>query len=165
MTATTHHRAIDVVDCLGTGGEIVRKVADLSSDGAAAAIVLDLESDERDPARRWVVDGSVAIIEALAARVTNNGPDARRPATILVWLPASLARATASVRAAAEAAVEAVRGIVQSATREESTQSLRVNVVVGRPEEIDDALATVAFLSSSDAGFVAGATFDLRGAR
>ena len=114
-------------------------------------------------AQTWVVDGSVTVLEALG-RLAAEGGDERRAVTVVVRTP-DLAGAPAPRRAAAEAAVEALRGIVQSATLEDSTAGLRVNLVAGGPDDDEDVARTVAFLSSPDAGFVIGASFDLRSAR
>jgi hypothetical protein len=159
---TTDQQAIQVIDSLKGGHDIAGRLSQLPGDDGAAVVLVDLTQDGGEPARRWVVDGSVAVIGALADLAGAPAATGRRPVTILVWTPEALEGEPAR-RAAAEAAVEAMRGIAHTAALEESTAALRINVVVGRETVADDALRTVAHLSSPDAGFIVGATFDLRG--
>jgi hypothetical protein len=152
--------ALEVVDVLGTGGEVSELLAGTGGDAGGAVVVLALEAGEPDPAKRWVVEGSVGVIGALGRLVAADGNGAaRRPVVLLAWI------ADGAGDPAAEAAVEALRGIAQAATREDSTASLRVNVVAGGPAQSADVARTVAFLTSAAGGFVAGSTFDLREAR
>jgi hypothetical protein len=167
---TTDQRTVELLECLGGGSPLAERVGELPAGDGAAVVLLDLaEASPASPAgpdlaRAWVLDGSADVIAALATLVADTGAEAavRRPTTVLVRVPdgdGSVAR-----RAAAEAVVEAVRGIVQSASLEASTAALRLNVVVAAPADDDDALRTLGYLSSADAGFVVGSTFDLRSA-
>jgi len=150
---------LEVLDVLG-GSDLESRLAGVRADAGAAVVVLALD-DAEDPEAHWVVDGSVGVIEALG-RLASRASGAQRPVTLLVW---SDTHRDVRRSAAAEAALEAVRGIAQTATREDSTASLRVNVIAGGPREAADVVRTIAFLSSGDGAFVAGSTFDLRGAR
>jgi len=148
--------ALEVVDVLGGAEDVAELLAGAGGDAGGAVVVLALEDGEADPEERWVVDGSLGVIAALGRLVAEGGDGLeRRPVVLLVW---SARRSGA----AGEAALEALRGIAQAATRESSTASLRVNVVAGAAEQAADVARAVTFLTSLASGFVAGATFDLR---
>ncbi len=66
------------------------------------------------------------------------------------------------VAAAANASAEAMRGIVQSVSREVDPAVLRVNLVIGEENGEEDVLRCVRFLCSASGGFFIGSTVDVR---
>jgi len=162
VSEITTEGELEVFDVLGPS-DVEGRLVGVRGDANAAVVVLALGEDAEDPEERWVVDGSVGVIGALGRLSAAGAPKGRqRPVTVLVW---TQQQGEPRRRAAAEAAFEAARGIAQTATREDSTAALRVNVVAGGPDEAADVVRTVAFLSCAAGGFVAGSTFDLRGTR
>lgn len=150
---------VEVIEVLGRQPALAARLAESAVDAPGAALVLALGDDCGDPERSWVSEGSVETIAALAS-LTRDGTS--RAVCLLVW---SERDSNLRRRAAAEATLEAARGLAQVATLEDSTRALRVNVVAGGPESEDDVLRTVEFLCSPASGFVAGSTFDLRSGR
>lgn len=78
---------------------------------------------------------------------------------VVALVPAQLA---AEALPFAEAAVGALRGIVQSTTRERAHHTEPLNLVVGTAGDLDAVAETLKFLSDRGGAYVAGATLDLR---
>jgi hypothetical protein len=85
------------------------------------------------------------------------GDTEEKAAAILVTAPLPNTPETVALQ---EAAFEAIRGIIGALTLE-CAGRLRINLV--RAASVECADSTLDFLRSADAGFVAGATFDLTG--
>ena len=68
---------------------------------------------------------------------------------------------TGDEQVARRAAVEALRGIVQSITREKESDWPPTNGIAAERRHLASVVATVAFLGEPSAAFTAGATFDL----
>jgi hypothetical protein len=147
-----------VTHCLGTGdglgSELERVLAD-RSEVLLVAPRIRPEGDHED----WPTQAAVAVITRLRAVLDEDVGHAGRHCLVVVVVPSS---EEPEVTAAAEASVEAMRGIVQSISREVDPAVLRVNLVIGAERNQEDVLRCVDFVSSASGGFFVGSTVDLR---
>jgi hypothetical protein len=123
--------------------------------------ILEIQLDgDHVSADRWPLDGAWralrGIQEAVAAA---DGSD--RQAQLLVALVIGDELGWRS-EAFAEATAEALRGVVQSTTREIDPRSVRCNLVVASVGGAEDQRRIIDYLVSDDGAFCAGATFDVR---
>ena len=133
------------------------------ADGAAAelqVIHLPLDESSGDPFQGWIVERTVALIGELRELVL---ADSDRVIRIAIVVTAA-AQDDDWRAAAADGLCEAVRGVVGSLTLEQGPR-LRLNAVIAEAAEHDEVRETLVFLSSAEADFVAGSTFDLRHAQ
>jgi hypothetical protein len=115
-----------------------------------------------NPFREWVEEGVVELIDRLRVAVPDPASEVAEPVrvAVVVKLPTTT---DPWESAAADALGEATRGVVGVLTLEFGAR-VRVNTVLTRDPGDVATRDTMDFLSSDRAAFVAGSTFDLRGA-
>ena len=129
-----------------------------SSPPGMVVTIAALEHSPHDPFLAWVVGASAATIEKLRAYQWTASAD-EPPRHTLVWCFPQ-ASSTAE-RAARAGAIESLRGITQSVTREMAASKALVNAIACEASDLPSAKAVISFLSSPGGGFTAGSTFDL----
>jgi hypothetical protein len=100
----------------------------------------------------WMEEGVAGLVEELVAAARSN-----RRVAIDVRTPA-----TPGADGAAEAIVQAARGLAQAYTLESGAAVPPVNVIVSTAAQESDRDATWRFLADTDGGGARGATIDLR---
>jgi len=127
-------------------------------------VIVRAAPDAGDALERWVEEPLVALVarlrEALPAAGDGDAADPARVA-VVVELPPAAAGEDPWRLAARDALCEAVRGVVGTLTLELGPVA-RVNTLLAHEADGAAARAALAFLAGPRAGFVAGATFDLR---
>ena len=106
-------------------------------------------------------DSAADVTEAATELVRRFRQDAAagvltRARSVVVLVPPS--GSDPSFRAAV---VQALRGIVQSVTREFSHRSQAINLLVVDSDRLDSAAPTLRYLDDPDGGYTAGFTFDI----
>jgi hypothetical protein len=126
-------------------------------DGLEEVLAIDLGSATGDPFRAWCLDACWRVI----ARVQNLLGSNRSGWVFVVSVTVGASPRPDEERAA-EATIEALRGIVQSITAEIDPVRLWCGLVVSSVARPDDRDRVLEYLSSPDGRFGAGATFDVR---
>jgi hypothetical protein len=119
--------------------------------------LLALDFEPGSAPETWVYDAAVVLVRQLKK-------DAEEGvlATTRTLVVASFAAPTTDQEIIQrEATVQAVRGIVQSVTREFANRSDSMNFIVVDRDAPEDAQITLDYLDDPDGGYTAGFTFDL----
>lgn len=147
-----------VLDILGTGGDLA---TDVQTDGLTVLLLHLVVRGGVDACfKRWVVDGSVGIIDHLRELVDRNSTSEREIRVVIVVAEEKQTAGSNEEQAAAAAAHAAVQGIVHSLTLELGKR-VRLNAVsCGTGSR--GLRQTLQFLGADDAQFIAGSTFDIR---
>lgn len=107
----------------------------------------------------WLCHPAAATVAYLRRLAIEPASRVNRQPLALTWIfPASTGNEEYVAR---RAAVEALRGIVQSITREKASEWAPVNGLAAEAGDLESALETVRFFGEPSAAFTAGATFDL----
>jgi hypothetical protein len=147
-----------VTHCLGRDGGLAAELEQALTDRSEALLVAPVSEPGTSP-EDWATAATVAVLTRLRAILEEYAAGVGRHCVVVVVAPD---RDQPGVAAAAGATAEAMRGIVQSVSREVDPAVLRVNVVIGSENGGPDLLRTVRFISSSSGGFFVGATVDVR---
>jgi hypothetical protein len=120
---------------------------------------LQLDGDESS-ADRWPVEGAWRALRGIQEAVAaSDGSDEKAHLLVALVIGDDLDGRSETF---AEATVEALRGVVQSTTREIDPRSVRCNLVVSSVSGGEDQRRIIDYLVSDDGAFSVGATFDVR---
>lgn len=148
-----------LADCVYGDPPVVGPFADAVGSAKVRLVIAALPSTPTDPLDEWFTRPVAGTIERLRQLDALTDRAADQELVILLWiLPVATSAGEQSARAAA---VESLRGIVQSITREKADAWAPVNGIAVSDHEVDSAVAVVRFLSEPDGRFTAGSTFDL----
>jgi hypothetical protein len=147
-----------VTHCLGAdealGGELARVLTDRSD------VLLVAPGGEPDAhPDHWPSMAAIAVLTRLRAILEEDAGGAGRHCQVVVVVPDT---DQPELVAAAGASAEAMRGIVQSVSREVDPAVLRVNLVIGDQRGPEEVVRSVRFLASASGGFFVGSTVDVR---
>jgi hypothetical protein len=149
---------VRVRHCLGSDGALAGELEQALADRSEALLVAPVSAPDTSP-EDWATVATVAVLTRLRAVLEEDAGVAGRHCLVVVVAPYG---DRPEVAAAAGATAEAMRGVVQSVSREVDPAVLRLNVVIGGEHVEADLLRTVRFLSSPSGGFLVGATVDVR---
>jgi hypothetical protein len=122
-------------------------------------IAAALPSAPADPLIQWFAGPSSSTIARLRQRDLEPGVRSGEEPLVILWaFPAAV---PPHARSGQAAAIESLRGIVQSVTREKAGQWGPVNGIAVRADDADGAAAALRFLGDFNGGFTAGSTLDL----
>jgi hypothetical protein len=147
-----------VTHCLGSDGALTGELEQALADRSEALLVAPVSEPDTSP-EGWATAATVAVLTRLRAVLEEDAGGAGRHCLVVVVVPHG---DRPEVAAAAGATAEAMRGVVQSVSREVDPAVLRLNVVIGGAHGEADLLRTVRFVSSPSGGFLVGATVDVR---
>lgn len=105
----------------------------------------------------WVTESATALLRKLRLDAATNKLAEQRT-IVLATFPHPHSGDEAAYRAAA---VQSLRGIVQSVTREYAHRARPLNLVVIENDAPQDAASTVRFLDADQGSYTAGSTIDL----
>lgn len=148
------------VACAYGDAAILRPLLEVTPSGTGVCLLAAvLPPAPADPLAAWFARPSSSTIEYLRqCDLAASESPAHRSVVILWVFPASDSTHAWSAQAAA---IESLRGIVQSVTREKASEWGPVNGVAVRNDDMDSAAAVLRFLGDPDGHFTAGSTFDL----
>jgi hypothetical protein len=147
-----------VTRCLGGDDELVGALKQALGDRSELLLVAPVSEPDTRP-EDWATAATVAVLTRLRAVLEEDVGGAASHCIVVVVAPRGDDPHSA---AAAAATAEAMRGVVQSVSREVDPAVLRVNVVIGNERGRGDVIRSVRFVSSPSGGFFVGATLDVR---
>jgi hypothetical protein len=147
-----------VTRCLGGHDELAGALERALGDESELLLVAPVAGPETGP-DEWPTAATLGVLTRLQAVIEEDPGAAGRHCIVVVVAPQDN---DPELAAASAATAEAMRGVVQSVSREVDPGVLRVNVVIGRERGRDDVLRSVRLLSSPGGRFFVGATLDVR---
>ena len=134
----------------------MQRTTSVSGQGAPSIFDVKLERGEPRPFETWCCNDVWRVLEHLQALLATGQSHIL---IVGITVPSGLVAEEAE---AAEAAIESLKGLLQSATREISPSVLWCGLVVVDESRPSDSVRAVEYLLSNESRFGAGATLDVR---